>query len=176
MQPNLPRWRRADWRADPDPLRFLSKQALQEGCRATDNTPLQPTGEITRMTVKVISMEPDPLAPYAIAPGWQVGNLLFLSGQAAISPEGELVGVGDFGAQLVQVMANIDRVLEAGGSDRSRIVKVTIYLTDMANFPAIVEARRTYFTPPYPADTIVEVKSLALPELMLEIDVIAHTG
>jgi 2-iminobutanoate/2-iminopropanoate deaminase len=128
------------------------------------------------MTVKVISMEPDPLAPYAIAPGWQVGNLLFLSGQAAISPEGELVGVGDFAAQLVQVMANIDRVLEAGGSDRSRIVKVTIYLTDMANFPAIVEARRTYFTPPYPADTIVEVKSLALPELMLEIDVIAHTG
>jgi 2-iminobutanoate/2-iminopropanoate deaminase len=128
------------------------------------------------MTVKVISMEPDPLAPYAIAPGWQVGNLLFLSGQAAISEAGELVGVGDFGAQLVQVMANIDRVLAAGGSDRSRIVKVTIYLTDMANFPAIVEARRTYFTPPYPADTIVEVKSLALPELMIEIDVIAHTG
>jgi 2-iminobutanoate/2-iminopropanoate deaminase len=76
----------------------------------------------------------------------------------------------------VQVMANIDRVLAAGGSDRSRIVKVTIYLTDMAHFPAIVEARRRYFTPPYPADTIVEVKSLALPELMIEIDVIAHTG
>ena len=128
------------------------------------------------MTVKVITMNPDPLAPYAIAPGWQVGNLLFLSGQAAISPEGELVGVGDFDAQLVQVMANIDRVLAAGGSDRSRIVKVTIYLTDMANFPAIVDARRRYFTPPYPADTIVEVKSLALPELMLEIDVIAVAG
>ena len=128
------------------------------------------------MTVTVISVNPDPLAPYAIAPGWQVGNLLFLSGQAAISPEGELVGVGDFGAQLVQVMANIDRVLAAGGSDRSRIVKVTIYLTDMSNFPAIVDARRQYFTPPYPADTIVEVKSLALPELMLEIDVIAAAG
>lgn len=128
------------------------------------------------MTVKVISMEPDPLAPYAIAPGWQVGNLLFLSGQAAISEVGELVGVGDFDAQLVQVMDNIDRVLAAGGSDRSRIVKVTIYLTDMANFPAIVEARRTYFTSPYPADTIVEVKSLALPELMIEIDVIAVAG
>ena len=128
------------------------------------------------MTVKVINLNPDPLGAYAIAPGWQVGNLLFLSGQAAISLEGELVGVGDFAAQLVQTMANIDRVLAAGGSDRSRIVKVTIYLTDMANFPAIVEARRQYFTPPYPADTILEVKSLALPELMLEIDVIAHTG
>jgi reactive intermediate/imine deaminase len=128
------------------------------------------------MTVKVISMEPDPLAPYAIAPGWQAGNLLFLSGQAAISPEGELVGVGDFDAQLVQVMANIDRVLAAGGSDRSRIVKVTIYLTNMSNFAAILDARRRYFTAPYPADTIVEVKSLALPELMLEIDVIATVG
>ena len=128
------------------------------------------------MTVNVISMEPDPLAPYAIAPGWQAGNLLFLSGQAAISPEGELVGVGDFDAQLVQVMANIDRVLAAGGSDRSRIVKVTIYLTNMSNFAAILDARRRYFTAPYPADTIVEVKSLALPELMLEIDVIATVG
>jgi len=128
------------------------------------------------MAPKVISMSPDPLAPYAIAPGWQVGNLLFLSGQAAISSAGELVGVGDFEAQLVQVMANIDAVLAAGGSDRSRIVKVTIYLTDMGNFPKILDARRKYFTAPYPADTIVEVKSLALPELMIEIDVIAHTG
>jgi enamine deaminase RidA (YjgF/YER057c/UK114 family) len=53
---------------------------------------------------------------------------------------------------------------------------VTIYLTDMANFPAIVEARRRYFTPPWPADTIVEVRALALPELMVEIDVIALAG
>lgn len=128
------------------------------------------------MAPKVISMTPDPLAPYAIAPGWQVGNLLFLSGQAAINGAGELVGVGDFDAQLVQTMANIDAVLAAGGSDRSRIVKVTIYLTDMGNFPKILDARRKYFTAPYPADTIVEVKSLALPELMIEIDVIAHTG
>jgi 2-iminobutanoate/2-iminopropanoate deaminase len=128
------------------------------------------------MTVKVISMNPDPLQTYAIAPGWQVGNILFLSGQAAINEHGELIGVGDFDAQLVQTIANIDRVLAAGGSERSRIVKVTIYMTDMANFPAIVEARRKYFTPPYPADTIVEVKSLALPDLMIEIDVIAHTG
>jgi enamine deaminase RidA (YjgF/YER057c/UK114 family) len=73
-------------------------------------------------------------------------------------------------------MANIDRVLAAGGSDRSRIVKVTIYLTDMANFPKIVEARRTYFTPPWPADTIVEGKSLALPERMVVIEVIAVVG
>jgi 2-iminobutanoate/2-iminopropanoate deaminase len=125
---------------------------------------------------RVIAIDPDPLAPYAIAPGWRVGDLLFLSGQAAIDERGGIVGTSDFAAQLVQTMANIDRVLAAGGSDRSRIVKVTIYLTDMANFPAIVEARRHYFTAPYPADTIVEVRALALPELMVEIDVVAVAG
>ena len=74
---------------------------------------------------------------------------------------------------MKQVFTNIDRVIRAAGSSRDQIVKVTIYLTDMANFPKIVAARKTYFTPPYPADTTVEVKALALPELMVEIDVIA---
>ncbi len=122
---------------------------------------------------KPITLDNDPLAPYFIAPGWQVGNLLFLSGQASIGVDGSIVGVGDFDAQLAQTFANIERVLAAGGSDLSKVVKVTIYLTDMANFPKIVEARRRWFTPPYPADTTLEVRSLALPDLLVEIDVIA---
>ena len=120
-----------------------------------------------------ITLDSDPLAPYFIAPGWQVGNLLFLSGQASIGEDGSIVGEGDFDAQLAQTFANIARVLAAGGSDLSKVVKVTIYLTDMANFPKIVEARQRWFTLPYPADTTLEVRSLALPELMVEIDVIA---
>lgn len=121
----------------------------------------------------VIQIDPDPLAPYAIAPGWRVGDLLFLSGQAAIDEAGDIIGADDFDQQLAQVFANIDRVLAAGGSSRDKIVKVTIYLTDMAYFPQIVEARKHYFSPPYPADTIVEVKALAIPGLIVEIDVIA---
>ncbi len=124
----------------------------------------------------VIAVDPDPLAPYAISPGWKVGDLLFLSGQAAIDEGGAIVGIGDFDAQLAQTFANIDRVLAAGGSSRDRIIKVTIYLTDMGNFPAMVEARKHYFSAPWPADTTVEVKALALPELMVEIDVIASAG
>jgi reactive intermediate/imine deaminase len=122
---------------------------------------------------KPITLANDPLAPYFIAPAWQVGNLLFLSGQASIGEDGGIAGVGDFDAQLAQTFANIQKVLAAGGSDLSKVVKVTIYLTDMANFPKIVAARQRWFTPPYPADTTVEVKGLALPELMVEIDVIA---
>lgn len=120
-----------------------------------------------------ITLDNDPLAPYLIAPGWRVGDLLFLSGQASIGPDGSIVGVGDIDAQIAQTFANIETVLAAGGSDLSKVVKVTIYLTDMANFPKILEARKRWFTPPYPADTTVEVKGLALPDLMVEIDVIA---
>ena len=86
------------------------------------------------------------------------------------------MGVGDFDAQAEQVFRNLRRVLEAGGSSLDRVVKVTIFLTDMANFPKIVELRGKWFTPPYPADTIVEVTALALPELELEIEAIAVAG
>ena len=120
-----------------------------------------------------VVIDPDPLAPYLIAPARRVGDLLFLSGQAAIAEDGSIVGVDDFDQQLEQVFANIDRVLAAAGSDLSKVVKVTIYLTNMAEFPKIVEARKRYFTEPFPADTTVEVTALALPELLLEIDVIA---
>ena len=120
-----------------------------------------------------ITLENDPLAPYFIAPAWRVGDLVLCSGQASIAEDGSIVGEGDFDAQLAQTFTNIERVLAAAGSDLSKVVKVVIYLTDMAHFPKIVEARQKYFTPPYPADTTVEVKGLALPELMVEIDVTA---
>ena len=73
-------------------------------------------------------------------------------------------------------MANLEAVLQVAGSGLDRIVKVTIYLTDMGNFPKIVELRARYFSPPYPADTIVEVNALALPELEIEIEAIALVG
>ena len=120
-----------------------------------------------------IRLDPDPYEPFRLSQGFRVGDLLLVSGQAAIDEHGQLVGVGDFGAQAEQTFRNLRRVLEAGGSSLDRVVKVTIFLTDMANFPTIVELRGTWFTPPYPADTIVEVSALALPELQIEIEAIA---
>lgn len=73
-------------------------------------------------------------------------------------------------------MKNIEMLLKHAGSGLDRLIKVTIYLTDMTHFTKIVELRRRWFTPPYPADTIVEVRSLALPELMIEVDAIAVAG
>ena len=126
--------------------------------------------------VAPIRLDHDPYEPFRLSQGFRVGDLLLISGQAAIDEHGALVGVGDFDAQAEQVFRNLERVLAAGGSSLDRIVKVTIFLTDMANFPKVVELRGRWFTPPYPADTIVEVTSLALPELEIEIEAIAVVG
>ena len=127
------------------------------------------------MEFERVRTDPDPYEPYRISQAMRVGDLVFVSGQAAIDQNGELVGVGDFDAQAELVFQNLARVLEAAGSSLADVVKVTIYLTDMANFPKIVELRGKWFTAPYPADTIVEVSSLALPGLEIEIEAIAVT-
>jgi 2-iminobutanoate/2-iminopropanoate deaminase len=119
-----------------------------------------------------VKTDPDPYEPYRISQAMRVGDLVFVSGQAAIDEDGGLVGVGDFDAQAELVFRNLARVLEAAGSSLAGVVKVTIYLTDMTNFPKIVDLRGKWFTEPYPADTIVEVASLALPELEIEIEAI----
>jgi len=125
------------------------------------------------MDVEQIRVDPDPYEPFRLSQGFRIGEVLLVSGQAAIDEHGAIVGAGDFDAQAEQVFRNLARVLDAGGSSLADVVKVTIYLTDMANFPKIVELRGRWFTPPYPADTIVEVGALALPELEIEIEAIA---
>ena len=120
-----------------------------------------------------VATDPDPYAPFKISQAIRHGDLVYVSGQAAIDGSGALVGVGDFDAQAEQAFRNLEQVLEAAGSGLDRILKVTIFLTDMANFPKIVDLRGRWFSRPYPADTIVEVTSLALPELEIEIEAIA---
>lgn len=112
-------------------------------------------------------------AGFRYSQAMRVGDLVFVSGQAAIDEAGNVVGEGDFLAQADQVFANLRAALEASGSGLDRVVKVGIYVTDMAYFPQIVELRGRYFSEPYPADTIVQVDALALPGLMLEIEAIA---
>ena len=126
------------------------------------------------MNIEQIKIDPDPYEPYLLSQGIRVGELLLVSGQTGIDEAGQLVAVGDFDAQAEQAFRNLARVLDAGGSSMERVVKVTIFLTDMAsNFAKIVELRRKWFRSPYPADTIVEVRSLYLPEVEIEIEAIA---
>ncbi len=120
-----------------------------------------------------ISTEPDRFEAVHISQGFRVGDLVFVSGQAAVDDEGQVVGEGDFGAQARHAIGNLKRVLEAAGSSLDQIVKVTIFVTDISHFREVIELRREVFSPPYPADTICQVEALAYPELMFEIEAIA---
>jgi 2-iminobutanoate/2-iminopropanoate deaminase len=125
--------------------------------------------------LKRIITSPDPYEPYLLSQGIRFGDLLFISGQAGYGADGRIVE-GGLPAQGEQAFANLRRALEAGGSGLEDVIKVTIFLTDMGNFPQVVDLRRKFFTAPYPADSIVEVKGLYTPEAVIEIEAIAAAG
>ena len=122
-----------------------------------------------------IKTNPDPYEAFNIAQAYKAGDFIFISGQAALDLQGNIIGAGDFEAQAVQAFENLKAVLVAAGSGMDKLIKVTIYVTDMAHFGSVVAMRERYFSPPWPADTLVEVAALALPELMIEIEGIALT-
>jgi reactive intermediate/imine deaminase len=122
--------------------------------------------------LKRVHTTPDIYEPYLLSQGIRMGDVLYISGQAGYADDGKIVA-GGFRAQGEQAFSNLRRALEAGGSSLSRIAKVTIFVTDMGHFNEVVELRRKYFSEPYPADTIVEIKALYTPEAMIEIEAIA---
>lgn len=124
------------------------------------------------MKIERITTQPDPYEPFLLSQGIRLGDLLFISGQAGYADDGSIVK-GGFRAQGEQAFGNLQRALIAGGASLNNVVKVMIFLTDMNDFNEIVELRRKYFTSPYPADTIVEVKALYTAEAMIEIEAVA---
>jgi enamine deaminase RidA (YjgF/YER057c/UK114 family) len=100
--------------------------------------------------------------------------MIFISGQVAVDAAGQLVGVGDVELQARQVFSNIGKILSSAGADLTDIVKWTIYDTDIdGHAAAIGRVRDEIFGGAFPASTKIEVKRLAHPGWLLEIDAIA---
>jgi len=114
-----------------------------------------------------------PMGPYTQGIRVRGDTLLFISGQVPEDENGEAVGAGDFRAQTVRVMENMRAMLEAGGATLDDVVKITVFLTDIEQYPIVSEVRRDYFREPYPTSTLVEVQRLVRPEWMLEIEAMA---
>lgn len=114
-------------------------------------------------------------APAAIGPYSQAqiaGGFVFASGQIAIIPETGEIAIG-LEAQANQVFRNIAALLQAAGSDLSKVVKTTVFLQHMDDFAAINAIYARYFTEPYPARSCVEVAHLPK-DVLLECEVIAE--
>lgn len=113
-------------------------------------------------------------APAAVGPYSQAiraGNLLFTAGQIPLRPDGSRVE-GDVEAQARQVLANLRAVLEAGGSDPSRVVKCTVFLRDMDDFARVNAVYGEVFADAPPARSAVQVAKLPL-DVAVEIEAIA---
>ncbi len=112
-----------------------------------------------------------PVAPYSQAV--KVGNMLYTSGQIPSLADGTIID-GDITAQTIQVLENVKSVVEAGGSDMSKVVKVTVFLQDIGDFSTVNEIYGRYFGEGvHPARSCVEVAKLPL-GISIEIEVIAE--
>lgn len=105
------------------------------------------------------------------------GRLVAVSGQVPLDGAGALVGTGDPAAQADQVFSNLVGALSAAGAVPSDVLKLTFYLTSMADLPAATAARDRYLDPAArPASTVVEVKALFHPQVRIEVEAFAVVG
>jgi reactive intermediate/imine deaminase len=102
----------------------------------------------------------------------RAGNTIYVAGQVAWDEQRRVVP-GGFEAQAVQAMENLKRVLEAAGASFKDVVKVNTYIKNLDDLSKYREIRERYFRPPFPASTLVQILSLATPELLIEIEVVA---
>jgi enamine deaminase RidA (YjgF/YER057c/UK114 family) len=102
-------------------------------------------------------------------------RLVFVAGQLADDPQGNLVAPGDLAAQARQAFANVGRALAAAGARPDQVARITIYVVDHRpeHLPQISQARIAVFGDHKPADTIVGVETLAEPGYLIEVEAIA---
>jgi 2-iminobutanoate/2-iminopropanoate deaminase len=113
---------------------------------------------------------PAPIGPYS--QGISVKGLLFTAGQVPIDPAVGKVVANDIKSQTRQALENLRAVVEAGGSNLDKVIKVTVFLKDMNDFATVNEIYAEYFGQSKPARSAVQVAKLPL-DVMIEIEAVA---
>ena len=121
----------------------------------------------------LIESKDAPRAIGAYSQAIRAGNTIYLSGQIGLDPETMQMAEG-IDAQIRRVFLNLQAVAEAAGGDLDDIVKLTVYLTDLAHFPRVNEIMAGFFKQPYPARATVGVAALPR-NALVEIDAILVT-
>ena len=124
--------------------------------------------------MKTISTTDAPAAIGTYSQAIRAGDTVYLSGQIPLDPK-TMQLVEGFENQVKRVFENLLAVCKAAGGDFSKVARVTIYLTDLGNFPKVNEVMATYFKEPFPARATVGVSSLPR-GAQVEIDAVMHLG
>jgi reactive intermediate/imine deaminase len=112
------------------------------------------------MAKQIISTDQAPRAIGTYSQAVKAGNTLYLSGQIPLVPETMAMVEGDMEAQIRRVLDNLQAVARAAGGDLDDLVKLNVYLTDLAHFPLVNQVMAEYFSAPYPARAAIGVASL----------------
>jgi reactive intermediate/imine deaminase len=112
----------------------------------------------------------EPISHYTDAV--RFGDLLFVSGVAPLDAEGRVPTPDDVVGQAELVFQNLKKVLDAAGASFADVLKVTVYLTDVADRGKINPVRQRYFGNSRPASTLIGVNALAIPEMKVEIEAV----
>lgn len=112
------------------------------------------------MKKEIVSTNAAPQAIGTYSQAIKVGNTVYLSGQIPLEPETMVMVEGGIEQRIRRVLDNLTAVSEAAGGTLADITKLTVYLTDLSNFPVVNEVMVDYFEQPYPARAAVGVASL----------------
>jgi 2-iminobutanoate/2-iminopropanoate deaminase len=105
----------------------------------------------------------------------RVGDMLFISGMVSRANDGTIEGRDEY-EQAKVIFGKIRSLVEAAGGAMADVVKMTIYVVNIKNNTAVWRARQEFFSGDFPCSTLVEVRSLATPEILVEIEAIAGIG
>jgi len=110
----------------------------------------------------------EPIVGYSRAV--RVGKVVHVSGTTATDAEGKVVGIGDPAAQTFQTLNNVRRSLESVGAKLEDVVRTRIYVTDISRWEEVGKVHGSFFKEIRPATTVVEVRNLVNPQILVEIE------
>ena len=149
---------------------FVGTAALAAVAAVTANAPASAKTTKSKLQFIASNSAPKAIGPYSQAV--RSGNQLYASGQIALDPATGTLVTGDFTAQARRVFDNLKAVLAEAGAGFNNVVKATVYLTDLANFPTLNTIYGEYFGDHKPARSTVGVAALPR-NALVEIDLVA---
>jgi enamine deaminase RidA (YjgF/YER057c/UK114 family) len=104
------------------------------------------------------------------------GNQVFIAGMTAGDGRGGVLGDGSMYSQAQQTFTKIKHLIQAAGGSMNDIIRVDIYVTDIKQREEVWRARKEFFTGDFPTSTLVEVRALATPQLLVEVNAVGFLG